>query len=1116
VRRASRDTKLASASTGACKSLFHVTAATPQDNQALFRSLFENAAAAMAVAGADGGLAHCNNSFCALLGYAKDELAGRSLAGIVEHAPHALERLNAGDGASGLWRFRRKDGSILVAEAVTRKFAYDGGEAIALDIKEQGRAGSSEQEDRHRFFLELESRLRNAKSPRETIYTACEAIGARLDASFAGIGEFEQGGQQTLVETAWSRCGDIARLLGRHWHSETSAKRLAQRLAGGVSVLEDTLTNPLVADDAEIQTVYKAIGARSLIAVPLVRDGKTSAIIVVADDKPRAWTEAEVALAKETLDRVWHSIERARAEDRLRLSTERFEVALKGSPITVMNQDLNLRHTWVYNACIPPSLLIGKIESEVFERPEDAAASMAIKRAAMVTGKSQRAELTVHAAGLDHVYDLIAEPLRDSAGAIVGVTCALIDITERKQADAELREAKERQSFLLALSDAFRALDDPGDIAAKASELLGRKLGAGRAAFATIGEENGRIPVAREWSDGDVRKDASVHALDYARLFRDELCQGQTVVIGNVCSDARTAAPHGLAAFEQVSAGALLVIPISKAGRLAAVLGVHAGAPRAWKKEEIALTQEVAERVWDAVERARIEQALRVSEAQLRFAFEGARAGAWEAVPGSGVYRATEEAAVLFGLPSGSIMTREAILAAIHPDDRPRVQEAIRRAIETIDTNTSHTSEFRVLAKDGAVRWLESRAEMRFVSGKRCVCGLVFDITDRKRAEEALASARRLEAVGQLAGGVAHDFNNLLHVISGNIEIAQDLVGHEFARELLQRARNAAERGSAMNRRLLSLARKRALKPQSLALNERVEETSKLLSRTVGEHISVTPDLADGLWTTLADPGEIDSAILNLAANARDAMPQGGTIRISTSNVALDSQEAAKLHPCGKPGDYVCLSIADNGVGMQADVLNQAMEPFFTTKGPGAGTGLGLTSVASFAKQSGGFAVIRSEPGQGCAVSLYLPRCADASPSGDEPAELPLGNRELVLVVEDNDQVRDVTLNWLASLNYEVAEARSAPEAIEILRSQAPVRLVLSDIVMPGGMSGFDLARWAASHKPDIPVVLCSAYNEGDGAAGLEEPPGAFPMLAKPFRKEQLAQTLSESLRERV
>ena len=242
-------------------------------------------------------------------------------------------------------------------------------------------------------------------------------------------------------------------------------------------------------------------------------------------------------------------------------------------------------------------------------------------------------------------------------------------------------------------------------------------------------------------------------------------------------------------------------------------------------------------------------------------------------------------------------------------------------------------------------------------------------------------------------------------------------------------------------------------------------------------------------------------------------MPQGGAIRISTSNVALDAHEAAKLHPCGKPGDYVCLSIADNGVGMPADVLNQAMEPFFTTKGPGVGTGLGLTSVAHFAKQSGGFAVIRSESGQGCAVSLYLPRCADAPSRCDAPVEPPLGNRELVLFVEDNDQVREVTLNWLASLNYEVAEARNAPEAIELLRSQASVQLVLSDIVMPGGLSGFDLARWVASHKPEIPVILCSAYNEGDGAAGLDESLRDLPMLAKPYRKEQLAQTLSESLR---
>jgi len=405
---------------------------------------------------------------------------------------------------------------------------------------------------------------------------------------------------------------------------------------------------------------------------------------------------------------------------------------------------------------------------------------------------------------------------------------------------------------------------------------------------------------------------------------------------------------------------------------------------------------------------------------------------------------------------------------------------------------------------DGAV------TEWRDAEGRRFFTGIMRDLTEHKRNEEALANARRLEAVGQLAGGVAHDFNNLLHVISGNLEIAQDFIDDEMTRSFLERARNAAEKGSALNGRLLSLARKRALKLERIDLNDRVQEIAKLLASTVGEHISVTTDLATRLWITLADSGEIDSAILNLAANARDAMPGGGNVRISTSNVTFDAA-AIKLHRQAAPGDYVRLAIADNGVGMAEDVLAKATEAFFTTKGPGAGTGLGLTSVASFASQTGGFMSIESALGQGCTVSVYLPRTTKGSARGVLPGGIPLGRGQLILVVEDDDLVREVTLKRLELLGYTVIEARTGPEALERLTLQKGVRLVLSDIVMPGGMTGHDVARWVASNKPDVKVIMCSGYNEGDRAIGAQQEVNGVTTLGKPYTRDQLARALSDA-----
>ena len=317
-----------------------------------------------------------------------------------------------------------------------------------------------------------------------------------------------------------------------------------------------------------------------------------------------------------------------------------------------------------------------------------------------------------------------------------------------------------------------------------------------------------------------------------------------------------------------------------------------------------------------------------------------------------------------------------------------------------------------------------------------------------------------------------------------------------------------------MNQRLLSLARKRSLKPQRLNLNERVQDTATLLATTVGENISVTTELAADLWPTLADPGEIDSAILNLAANARDAMPGGGNIRISTSNATLNAAAAAKLHLDARPGDYACLAIADDGAGMPTDVLVKAFEPFFTTKGQGVGTGLGLASVASFAKRTGGFATIESASGHGCAVSVYLP-CATNKSSARAaiPSAIQQGGGELVLVVEDDDRVREVTIARLKSLGYAVIEAKTGPEAIERLKSQEPIRLILSDIVMPGGMTGYDVMRWAAANKPDVKVILCSGYNEVNRKCEAGGALDGVDVLGKPYTREQLASAVSDILR---
>lgn len=414
--------------------------------------------------------------------------------------------------------------------------------------------------------------------------------------------------------------------------------------------------------------------------------------------------------------------------------------------------------------------------------------------------------------------------------------------------------------------------------------------------------------------------------------------------------------------------------------------------------------------------------------------------------------------------------------------------------------------------KDGSIFPVDlAVAEWRDTQGHRFFTGTMRDMADRKRVEEALATARRLDAVGQLAGGMAHDFNNLLAVIGGNLELIEQRVNDDDVRQLVRRALEATEAGASFNRKLLSLARRRKLEPQYIILNARITETMKLLERTLGENIEIATELAADLWSALADPGEIDSALLNIAVNARDAMPGGGTLRVETANVSFDDKRASKF-PDARAGEYVRLSVIDTGTGMPQDILRRAIEPFFTTKEPGKGTGLGLSSIHSFAKQSGGFITLASEQGKGTTVSLFLPRAvseAIARRAATNRDQAPRGDGEVVLVVEDDDQVREVTLKRLEALGYVVTEARTAPEAIERLEADASIDLVLSDVVMPGGMTGYDLAEWVSSAKPRVKVVLASGY---DRSGGGRESNLKIPMLGKPYTREQLARTMREAL----
>ncbi len=390
---------------------------------------------------------------------------------------------------------------------------------------------------------------------------------------------------------------------------------------------------------------------------------------------------------------------------------------------------------------------------------------------------------------------------------------------------------------------------------------------------------------------------------------------------------------------------------------------------------------------------------------------------------------------------------------------------------------------------------------------------LEVEMNRREDAQKQLIQSQRMEAIGQLTGGIAHDFNNLLAVVTGTLELMDQDVKDPVLREHLERAANAAEMGARLTSRLLTFARRNVLEPVTLNLNDQVNGVLELLRRTLGEQITLQTSLSSDLWLIRVDPSEAENAILNLALNARDAMPDGGRLLIETRNVTIDEGEITEIKGM-RSGDFVRLSISDTGTGIAPDMLSKVFEPFFTTKGTGRGSGLGLSTLYGFATQSGGTVAIYSELEIGTTVNLYLPRADGRDETGGRSlgrkTEIAFSrNNEIILVVEDNLAVRETTLQRIEGLGYVVTEAENGPEAIKIISNEPDIALVLTDIVMPGGMSGYDLGSWIRENHPHIKVLLTSGFAPESMDKANE---GQYQLLRKPFNRAELAAALSHQL----
>ncbi|MDP4006957.1 PAS domain-containing sensor histidine kinase [Methylobacterium sp. NEAU K] len=527
-------------------------------------------------------------------------------------------------------------------------------------------------------------------------------------------------------------------------------------------------------------------------------------------------------------------------------------------------------------------------------------------------------------------------------------------------------------------------------------------------------------------------------------------------------------------------------------------------------------TQEHLRLLNEGLERRVAERTSEVEAARetLAFALDAAGLGSWDLDLSTDTSRRSPRHDAIFGYAEPlQTWGRERFLAHVVEDDRPTVEAAF----STVQETGALDLECRIRRADGAVRWISVQGQVKHNPGGVPVrmAGILSDITDQRITEESLRQAQKMEAIGQLTGGVAHDFNNLLTVIVGGLDMMLRRPEQvDRVKRLAEAAMTAARRGEQLTQQLLAFSRRQMLRPQTLNPNRLLLDFRPLAERAAGAAIELALDLDPALDPIRIDPAQFEAAVLNLIVNARDAMDAGASgarIAVRSRNVRLDTASVAdKAVP---PGPYVVISVTDTGGGIAPEALQRVFEPFFTTKEVGKGTGLGLSQVYGFTRSAKGFVDIASEVGTGTTVNLYFPRSSDSA--GEEIGQGPIsalplrkaGEGETILLVEDDAQVLDMAVESLEELSYRVIVAHNAAEALEHLRGVERIDILFSDVVMPGGMNGSQLAVEAGRIRPGLKILLTSGYvaNLDEGQVIGE---GMLPVLNKPYRRDELARSL--------
>jgi PAS domain S-box-containing protein len=713
--------------------------------------------------------------------------------------------------------------------------------------------------------------------------------------------------------------------------------------------------------------------------------------------------------------------------------------------------------------------------------------------------------------------------LRRSDGEPIGILAVAIDRTEARRAEQQLRASEARLRFISGLDAALQASTDAPEALLAAATLLAEHLGASRCAYADVDPDNDRFIIRNDYTAAGIESSAGSYSLDlFGPRAAREMRTGTTLVVRHVSAELE---PHeGGDMFRAIGIEAIICCPLIKDGRLVAMMAVHQDRPRDWTTEQIELVEAVVERCWDHVQRAGAEARLRASEAKFHAIANSIDQMVWS-TRADGFHDYFNDRWYEFTGAAAGATDGEAWDEVFHPDDRARANALWRHCLAS---GEPYHVEYRLRHHRDGYRWVIGRAQpSRDADGAiERWYGTCTDIDDIVRAREVLTRSReemeqqvaartaeleqaheqlrqsqKMEALGQLTGGIAHDFNNLLTPIIGALDLLKRRETDARSLRSIEGALTSADRARVLIARLLSFARKQRLESRDVPVRRLLVGTLDLLRRSIGPTVRLDLEPPEEALCVRVDPNQLELALLNLAVNARDAMPEGGRLRIAACAESVRAPHPAAL----APGSYVRIDVEDEGHGMSPETARLAVEPFYSTKALGKGTGLGLSMVHGLAAQSGGGLQIVSAPGEGTRVSLWLP-AGSGHVEDDGPAEVEV--RDItplkILLVDDEDLVRSATADMLVEVGHTVHQAHSGQAALSVLRSDAAYDMLVTDYAMPL-MSGAALIRDARRIAPDMPALLVTGY-----ASATTDVPADVPRIEKPFRASELINRVAQ------